>query len=227
MAEIGSCSPGPLSFELGTRGPPFPFGDDERGRVVHPLLCFGKISAASRCYLNSRFLVPSQSGEKLETLGDAGTDNAGAAGTGLEGLRARCEPLGGPRKALPTTRAPMRRPGGHDQGWAAWTAGNAPPPPFQSPELPLLEGAVLISRLTLHATDKSGHLGASVHHMPSGGTSGCGPAAERTSLAVGTDKNCLTAPNFALPGLKRGSTGCGRPPALACAPAFGKDPPRR
>lgn len=75
-----------------------------------------------------------------------------------------------------------------------------PPPQLRSPELPVPEGAVLVSRRSFHARDKAGHLGASVHRMPSGRTPGRGTAAERTSLAVDTDKNCLMAPNFALPG---------------------------
>lgn len=75
-----------------------------------------------------------------------------------------------------------------------------PPPLLRSPALPVREGAVLVSRRTLHARDKAGHLGTSVHCMPSGRTPGHGTAAERTILAVGTDKNCLMAPNSALPG---------------------------
>ena len=47
LAEIGSCSPGRFSSELETRDALFPFGNEDGGRVVHPLLCFGKISAAS------------------------------------------------------------------------------------------------------------------------------------------------------------------------------------
>lgn len=45
----------------------FPLGMRKK-EGCRSLLCFGKISAASECYLNSFcFLVPSLSGEKLET----------------------------------------------------------------------------------------------------------------------------------------------------------------
>lgn len=84
---------------------------------MDPFLCFGKISAALECYLNSCFLVPSRGGEKLETRRDARSDTAGAVGTVGKGSR-RVPARGTNCWAAPGEGLPLARAHGRDPGAA-------------------------------------------------------------------------------------------------------------
>lgn len=108
----------------------FQEGEAGWGAAGDRFLCFGKISAAPECYLNSFCsLVPSRSGEKLETRQDAGSDTAGAAGTaGTAGTGSRRAPARGAHGSRPRGKDfpqpdPMAATRRLRSGLAAWAPG--------------------------------------------------------------------------------------------------------
>lgn len=119
-------SPGPRA---GDRGAPFSFFLRERGRrgYAGPFLCFGKISAAPECYLNSFcFSVPSGVGRNWKLAEMPGAIRAGAAGTVGKGRRRvpREARTGEGPSAAPAYAAP-RAPGpaGTRRAERSWTRG--------------------------------------------------------------------------------------------------------
>lgn len=191
------------------------------GAGVDRFLCFGKISAAPECYLNSSCSsVPSRSGEKLETRRDAGSDTAGAAGTAGTGSR-RAPGRGADGSAAagqgPGVGHQGRPPGRRAPAGAGRGSGPAPrlelPPPGEKAGHPARR-----SPRAVRGDSVQGPSGRA--HRP-----GSGRPVLRAPRVL--RQNCFTAPKCVCPRLR--GLGCGWLPALAWAPVLprrGRGPPR-
>lgn len=120
----GPAAPAPWPG-AGDRGAPFPLFLRERGRsgYVGPFLCFGKISAAPECYLNSFCLsVPSGVGRNWKLAEMPGAIQP--ARRGRWGKAAGGSPHGGGTARRPSRRRPGPRapgPAGTGRAELSWT----------------------------------------------------------------------------------------------------------
>lgn len=140
-AAVGSWTTCLLRPGAGEQGCAFSFGEQGGQRVVYPFLCFGKISAAPECYLNSFWcLVPSRGGEKLETslrfrerYGQGGGDGGerlpgGPPGEAGTARRSRGGTVGSRTAAAAIRARPPEHPGsaGARRGGAVLAPARAP-----------------------------------------------------------------------------------------------------